>query len=59
MISARGQGVYAVRLSDGLFGFLGPDGGGFAPRFDAQGGVLFHDGESKLALRQGKTVVET
>jgi hypothetical protein len=58
VISARGQGVYAVRLSDGLFGFLGPDGGGFAPRFDAQGGVLFHDGESKLALRQGRTVVE-
>ena len=58
VISARGQGVYAVRLSDGLFGFLGPDGGGFAPRFDARGGVLFHDGESKLALRQGRTVVE-
>lgn len=58
VISARGQGVYAVRLSDGLFGFLGPDGGGFAPRFDAQGGVLFHDGESKLALRAGRTVVE-
>ena len=58
VISARGQGVYAVRLSDGLFGFLGPDGGGFAPRFDALGGVFFHDGESKLALRQGRTVVE-
>ena len=58
VVSARGQGVFAVRLSDGLFGFLGPDGGGFAPRFDAQGGVLFHDGESKLALRQGRTVVE-
>ena len=35
-----------------------PDGGGFAPRFDARGGVFFHDGESKLALRQGRTVVE-
>ena len=53
VISARGQGVYAVRLSDGLFGFLGPDGGGFAPRFDARGGVFFHDGESKLGPAPG------
>ena len=32
VFSARGQGVFAVRLSDGLFGYLGPDGGAFAPR---------------------------
>jgi hypothetical protein len=57
VFAARGQGVFAIRLSDGLFGFLGPDGGSFAPRLDANG-VLFHDGESKLALRAGKTVVE-
>jgi hypothetical protein len=57
VVSARGQGVFAVRLSDGLFGFLGPDGGAFAPRLDARG-VLFHDAESKLALRRGNTVVE-
>jgi hypothetical protein len=58
LVFSRGHGVYAVRLSDGLFAFLGPDGGGFAPRFDGSGGVIFHDGESKLALRQGRTVVE-
>jgi hypothetical protein len=57
VFAARGQGVFAIRLSDGLFGFLGPDGGSFAPRLGATG-VLFHDGESKLALRRGKTVVE-
>ncbi len=57
VFAARGQGVFAIRLSDGLFGFLGPDGGSFAPRLGASG-VLFHDGESKLALREGKTVVE-
>ena len=57
VFAARGQGVFAIRLSDGLFGFLGPNGGSFAPRLGAKG-VLFHDGESKLALRQGKTVVE-
>ena len=57
MLSAKGQGVFAVRLSDGLFGYLGPDGGSFAPVLD-QKGVVFHDGESKAALRNGTTVVE-
>ena len=57
VFAARGQGVFAMRLSDGLFGFLGPNGGAFAPQLTARG-VLFHDGESKLALRQGRTVVE-
>ena len=57
VFSAKGQGVFAVRLSDGLFGYLGPDGGSFAPVLDQQG-VLFHDGESKAALRNGTTIVE-
>ncbi len=57
VLSAKGQGVFAVRLSDGLFGYLGPDGGSFAPVLD-QKGVVFHDGESKAALRNGTTVVE-
>ncbi len=57
VFAARGQGVFAMRLSDGLFGFLGPNGGSFAPQLSARG-VLFHDGESKLALRRGRTVVE-
>jgi hypothetical protein len=50
-------GVYAVRLSDGAFTFLGPDGHAFAPALDARGAV-FHDGESKRALRDGKTIVK-
>ena len=57
VFSAKGQGVFAVRLSDGLFGYLGPDGGSFAPLLDGQG-VVFHDGESKAALRNGTTMVE-
>ncbi len=57
VFSARGQGVFAMRLSDGLFGYLGPDGGSFSPVLDAKG-VLFHDGESKAALRGGTTIVE-
>jgi hypothetical protein len=57
VLSAKGQGIFAVRLSDGLFGYLGPDGGSFAPILDSKG-VLFHDGESKAALRNGSTVVE-
>jgi hypothetical protein len=57
VFSARGQGIFAVRLSDGLFGYLGPDGGAFAPVLD-QKGVIFHDGESKAALRNGTTMVE-
>jgi hypothetical protein len=57
VFAAAGAGVYAVRLSDGLFGYLGPNGGSFAPRLDARG-VLFHDGESKAALRDGTTVLE-
>jgi hypothetical protein len=57
VFSARSQGVFAMRLSDGLYGFLGPDGGSFAPRLDAKG-VIFHDGESKAALRKGVTVLE-
>jgi hypothetical protein len=46
-----------MRLSDGLYGYLGPDGGSFAPVLDGRG-VLFHDGESKAALRDGSTVLE-
>jgi len=48
-------GVFAVRLRDGAFTYLGPDGRGFAPQITARGAV-FHDGEDKSALRAGKTV---
>ncbi len=57
VFSAKGAGVFAVRLSDGLYGYLGPNGGSFAPVLDGRG-VLFHDGESKGALRDGNTVLE-
>jgi hypothetical protein len=50
-------GVMAVRLTDGAFTFLGPNGRAFEPRLDARG-VLFHDGESKAALRAGKVMVK-
>jgi hypothetical protein len=50
-------GVFAVRLRDGAFTFLGPNGRSFAPRLGPAGAV-FHDGESKRALREGKTIVE-
>jgi hypothetical protein len=51
------RGVMAVRLTDGAFTFLGPDGRAFAPRVDARG-VVFHDGESKAALRAGKVIAK-
>jgi len=57
VFSAHGAGVFAMRLSDGLYGYLGPDGGSFAPVLGSRG-VLFHDGESKAALRDGATVLE-
>jgi hypothetical protein len=57
VFSAKGAGVFAMRLSDGLYGYLGPDGGAFAPMLDLRG-VVFHDGESKAALRDGATVLE-
>ena len=57
VFSAKGQGVFAIRLSDGLFSFLGPDGGAFQPQLSSRG-VVFHDGESKLALRHGETIVK-
>ena len=50
------RGVFAVRLRDGAFTMLGPDGGGFAARLDTRG-ALYHDGESKRALRDRTTVV--
>jgi hypothetical protein len=48
-------GLFAVRLRDGAFTFLAPDGRGFTPRVDGRG-VVLHDGESKRAVRAGKTV---
>ena len=48
-------GLFAVRLRDGAFTFLAPDGRAFAPHVDGRG-VVLHDGESKRALRAGKTV---
>lgn len=49
------SGVFAVRLRDGAFTYLGPEGHGFAPYIDSRG-ALFHDGESKRLLAAGKTV---
>jgi len=48
-------GLFAVRLRDGAFTFLAADGRAFAPHVDGRG-VVLHDGESKRALRAGKTV---
>src|SRR3954469_6516023 len=50
-------GVFAVRLRDGAFTYVGPNGRAFAPQLDPRG-VVFHDGESKRALREGTTVVK-
>lgn len=49
------SGVFAVRLSDGAFTYLAPNGRGFTPRIDGRG-VVLHDGENKRALRAGKTL---
>ena len=48
-------GVFAVRLSDGAFTYLAPNGRGFAPLVDGRG-VVLHDGENKRALRAGRTL---
>ena len=48
-------GVFAVRLRDGAFTYLGPNGRSFAPQIDSRGAV-FHDGEDKRALRAGRTM---
>jgi hypothetical protein len=55
--ASRGEGLFAVRLTDGLYTYLAPDGGAF-PALLGPRGVLFHDGESKLALGEGKTVLK-
>ncbi len=49
------SGVFAVRLRDGAFTYLAPNGHGFAPRIDTRG-VVLHDGENKRALRAGRTL---
>lgn len=48
-------GVFAVRLRDGAFTYLAPNGRGFAPLIDGRG-VVLHDGENKRALRAGRTL---
>jgi hypothetical protein len=50
-------GVFAVRLRDGAFTFLGPNGRAFAPQL-GHAGAVFHDGENKRALRSGRTIVK-
>lgn len=55
--AVHGQGVFAVRTSDGAYTFLGPDGGAFPALVGARG-VVFHDGEMKPALRAGTTIVK-
>jgi hypothetical protein len=42
---------------DGLYTYLGPDGGSFQALLGPRG-VLFHDGESRRALREGKTILK-
>jgi hypothetical protein len=55
--ATRREGLFAVRLTDGLYTYLGPDGGSFRPLLSTRG-VLFHDGESRLALREGRTILK-
>ncbi len=55
--AARGEGLFVVRLIDGLYTYLGPDGGSFQALLGPRG-VLFHDGESRRAVREGKTILK-
>ena len=55
--ATRREGLFAVRLTDGFYTYLGPDGGSFRALLGPRG-VLFHDGESRRALREGKTILK-